>query len=121
MHRILIHILALFVFISCAFARPINPRMRSGATITRFSYRKPSRVSEKVASYIQGIMMTLTWTTEDTDGKDIFMERELEEPIYISVQGLPPPAYSAHNQAIGVDEQRKMLMEIAGLGRTLDN
>ncbi|KAJ8087387.1 hypothetical protein PM082_006217 [Marasmius tenuissimus] len=117
--QLFVLLLTFLSFLLQILASPI-PTTRTGTTvqITRFIERKPTGIRERLGHYVQGMMNFVYTTKVEVDGKDIFLERELEGTVYISVPGLPPPEYSGgYTEILGVDEQRKMVMEMAGLHR----
>ncbi|KAG7097628.1 hypothetical protein E1B28_004960 [Marasmius oreades] len=113
LHLFTLTFLSLFLQI---LASPIPQDSTSSGRITHFIERKPSGWKERWTNFLQGVVDLIYIKPPVDDGKDIFLERDLEGSIYISVPGLPPPEYSLRTpKIIGVDEQRRLVMKIAGI------
>ncbi|KAF9260544.1 hypothetical protein L218DRAFT_1079232 [Marasmius fiardii PR-910] len=107
--------LTLLALLLTILASPIPPYSTSHGRTTQFLERQPIGLQERFNRYMQGVMDWYYIKTVVNNGKDIFLERELEGSIYISVHGLPPPAYDSNGEILSVVEQRRLIMEIAGI------
>ncbi|KAK7439398.1 hypothetical protein VKT23_017619 [Stygiomarasmius scandens] len=128
---LLLHILPLPFLFSSVLASPIPivdvdiPEIISDVPkspyVTRFSHRIQNighEASARIWEYVNEIPGLLSSENEQ-EALDIFAERALEEPIFISVRGISPPAkeesYSIARRSIetGVEEQRRTILDLA--------
>ncbi|THU88893.1 hypothetical protein K435DRAFT_781845 [Dendrothele bispora CBS 962.96] len=126
----LLHILiAPFLFLS-VFGSPIPidvdaPQVISDVPsspyVTRFSHRIQGirdEASAKIWEYVNELPNLLS-KEEKERRVDMFAERALEEPVFVSVRGISPPpreeSYSVARRSIvvGVEEQRRSILDLA--------